>query len=139
MNHSTCRRFGTAAATGACRAGAQCAEIVQVVRLGDGGAAEPPGVTAAPGDVQLQAVHHRAQPVDVIKVGGVLPGGHVAVHRRAHRGEAGEVVAGHGFLEPPHAEPIQGGADAARLTHGVAAVGIDHQVHAGTGQVTRRC
>ena len=59
---------------------------LQIVRLRENGAAEPPGVPAAAGDIELQAVHHRAQPVDVIKVVGVFPGGHVAVHRAAHRG-----------------------------------------------------
>ena len=93
MNHSTCRRLGTAAATAACSAGAQCAETSQVVGLGDGGAAEPAGVPAAAGDVQLQAVHDRAQPGGVVEVGGVFAGGDVAAHGGAYRGEAGDVVA----------------------------------------------
>ena len=60
----------------------------------------------------------------------------------AHGGQAGEVVAGHGFLEPHHAELVQGGADAAGLPGGVAAVGVDHQLHVrarpGRGSVLTR-
>ena len=68
---------GCGGARAAC--GAQCPEIVQAERLGQGGCAQPDGEAAAAGGVRLEAVH-RAGPQHVPEVGqgvAVLPGGHV--------------------------------------------------------------
>ena len=51
---------------------------LQVVRGRQCSAAEPPGVPAAAGGVQLQAIHHRTQPDRVVAIGGVLPGRDIA-------------------------------------------------------------
>ena len=78
---------------------------LQVVRGGQGGAAEELGEAAAPGRVELQAVHRARldEPRRVSERPAVLPGGHVGEHLTADRGQPCQVLAGHRLLEPGHA------------------------------------
>ena len=60
MNHSTWRRLGIGGGHGRVQGRCAVRGDLQVVRLRERGAAQPAGVAAAAGGVELQAVHHRA-------------------------------------------------------------------------------
>jgi hypothetical protein len=99
---------------------------LEVMPRRQGTGAQKLGDAAAPGHVQLQAVH-RARVDEARRVGqgpAVLARRDVGHDRLPHRGEPGEVLGGHRFLEPAH--PVRGHqvGDAHRLPGGVAAVGV---------------
>ncbi len=128
-NRSTCRRLGTAAATGACSAGAQCPEISRPWAAASAAPRSHSVVAGAAGHVELQAVQDRAQPPGVEDAGGVLPCRHVAAHDRPDHGEGLEVVAADRLLEPGDAELVVLLTHGLGLADGVAAVGVDHHLH----------
>ena len=69
-----------------------------------------------------------AQPVRVVQVGDVLPGGDVAAQRVPHDAPArarSSLLTGSSNQTTP--EVVEPAPDAARLAAGVAAVGVDHQ------------
>src|SRR5689334_3652946 len=123
-NHSTCRRFVTAAATGPCSAGAQCAEICRLCAA----------ATAAIRSHSVyppQRVASACRQSTALGVGerpGVLAGGHVGRDPAAHVPQPVEVVRAHRFLEPGHAEVVEAAPHPHRLADRVAPVGVDEQL-----------
>ena len=107
-NHSRWRKFGVAAATGACRCGRAVPGDSQVVRGGDGRDAQPSVIPAAAGRVGLQAVDRagRAHPPEVGEVVAVLAGGDVGGDRVADLAQPVEVVGGDRLLEPADVEVV---------------------------------
>src|SRR4051812_18329656 len=106
-------------------------------RGGRPGTGNPPGETAAAGDVQLQAVDDRDEPGGLPDVAHVLAGGDVAAQPQPELPELVEIVAADRLLEPHHIQLVEDAADAAGLAGAVAAVGVHHEVHVVPGQLTQ--
>ena len=79
---------------------------VQAGRGGDRRGAQELADPAAPGHVDLQAVHVRDHPGEVRQVKSVLAGRHVGPDLVAYVAQAGQVVGGDRLLVPAHVQVL---------------------------------